>query len=474
MSESRRTIFISHATPADNEISRWLALRLMREGFTVWCDLDRIRVGDEFWADIKREIEDNSCKFILVATRTSVTRPGVLRELTLAAAVAPARGKRFILPVRADDLPYGEFPAGTAGLDAADFSKDWSFGFGRLLKILGEDSVPCGPGGPAKVAQWWEQRYSAAEGVAGDREEYISNRFRVTSAPRFIYLHRLDDLKPFDKARFKPNYPVHQVGGLFVSFAPAPDLAKAFHEADAAIGGTFTTKLGTFLEIGYPKPVIDVRTAVNTVTRLLRLAFEFRLRAAGLVPYEIASGENYFWFPATVSPPRKQVSFTRPNKTTGARALVGAKNLKDKTGAIIGQQLWHFGLEVLPSVKPFFGFHLRSHVAFTLNALPYADVKKQHRLRRKECKSWFNDKWSDILLAALSQLSGGAASLLLPVAAKEAISVAMVSERFVSPVHFVWPPDKEMPAFQTEDEETTEFVLDDADEDENDEEDLDE
>jgi len=33
MPDTPQSIFISHATPADNEIARWLALRLMREGY---------------------------------------------------------------------------------------------------------------------------------------------------------------------------------------------------------------------------------------------------------------------------------------------------------------------------------------------------------------------------------------------------------------------------------------------------------
>lgn len=469
MADATQGIFISHAaTPEDTELTRWLALRLMREGYSVWCDIECLRVGDDFWREIESEIRTNAFKFVLVLSKNSITRQGVLNELGVAAKIAKHRGKRFILPVRADDLPHEEFPIEANRLDAADFSKSWSVGLGRLMQILAEDGVPKKGGGPAAVAGWWQQRYSATEGVSNEPEEYSSNRFRITSSPKRIFLHTLDNLKPFEKSRFKPNYPVHQMGGLFASFAPADDLALAFEEAEAKIGTTFSTKLNDFLGTGFAKPKIEVRGARNVVVRLMRLAFQRKLQLAGLKPYELASKESYFWFPAEVVAPRKQVSFLRLNKTKGGRALVGAKILKDRAGAELGAQGWHFGIEVLPSTWPCFGFHLRSHVAFTLNGAPYTDAAKQHRLRRRECKTWFNDRWADMLQAAVTQLAGGAAELTLPVGAAVTFGVSILPESFLSPVRFVWDKDKELPAYQPEEEAVVEVVGDADDDDEED------
>lgn len=468
MPDVPQTIFISHATPADNEIARWLALRLMREGYSVWCDIERLRVGDDFWREIEGEIRTKAAKFVLVLSKNSYNRQGVLNELGVASKVAKQRGKRFILPIRADDLSYDDFPIEANRLDAADFSKSWSVGMGRLMQILVEDAVPKTGGGAADAADWWQKRYSASEGVSNEPEEYSSNRFPITAAPKWIFLHTLDNLKPFEKSKFKPAFPVHQIGGVFASFASAEDLAASFEAADAKIGMTFSTKFTEFLKDGYPKPKLETRDARNVVTRLLRLAFQRKLIAAGLKPYELANKESYFWFPPEVVAPRKQVSFVRPNKTRGGRALVGAKTLKDKTGAALGTQGWHFGLEILPSLWPFFGYHLRSHVAFTLNGTPYGDTAKQHRLRRRECKTWFNDRWADMLQAAVAQIAGADASLLLPVGSKDAFSVSLTPESFLSPVRFVWEKDKELPAYQPDEEQPAEAVDDDDEEDEDD------
>jgi len=39
-------IFLSHATPEDNEFTRWLAGKLVLAGYSVWYDLDRVKRGD--------------------------------------------------------------------------------------------------------------------------------------------------------------------------------------------------------------------------------------------------------------------------------------------------------------------------------------------------------------------------------------------------------------------------------------------
>jgi len=49
----RNMIFVSHANPEDNLFTRWLALRLAREGYPVWSDLTKLLGGEDFWRDIE-------------------------------------------------------------------------------------------------------------------------------------------------------------------------------------------------------------------------------------------------------------------------------------------------------------------------------------------------------------------------------------------------------------------------------------
>jgi hypothetical protein len=110
-SPERNMIFLSHATPEDNEFARWLALQLANEGYAVWCDLTKLLGGEDFWKDIQEAIRTRSIRFLFVLSRTSNTKEGTLQELACAKAVAAALKpavRDFIIDLKVDDLPYPE------------------------------------------------------------------------------------------------------------------------------------------------------------------------------------------------------------------------------------------------------------------------------------------------------------------------------------------------------------------------------
>ena len=45
---NRDTVFISHATPHDNDFVRWLGTRLTGHGYKVWADLFELKGGNPF------------------------------------------------------------------------------------------------------------------------------------------------------------------------------------------------------------------------------------------------------------------------------------------------------------------------------------------------------------------------------------------------------------------------------------------
>lgn len=77
-------IFLSHALPEDNEFTRWLALRLAKEGYPVWCDLAKLLGGEDFWNDIEDAVRNRTTKFLFVLSKVSNEKQGVLQELALA------------------------------------------------------------------------------------------------------------------------------------------------------------------------------------------------------------------------------------------------------------------------------------------------------------------------------------------------------------------------------------------------------
>jgi len=77
MSTPRNTIFISHATPRDNDFTRWLALKLVGLGYDVWCDILELPKGSDFWIKIEQEIRQKTSKFLIVLTVRLQNKPGL-------------------------------------------------------------------------------------------------------------------------------------------------------------------------------------------------------------------------------------------------------------------------------------------------------------------------------------------------------------------------------------------------------------
>ena len=65
----RKIIFISHATPEDNDFSIWLASRLQLLGYEVWIDKKELLGGEKTWEDIDQVIRYKTIKFILVYSK---------------------------------------------------------------------------------------------------------------------------------------------------------------------------------------------------------------------------------------------------------------------------------------------------------------------------------------------------------------------------------------------------------------------
>ena len=64
-------IFLSHATPEDNEFTRWLAAKLSIAGYDVWCDFDELKGGDIHWDKIETTIRHDSYRLIAVVSPAS-------------------------------------------------------------------------------------------------------------------------------------------------------------------------------------------------------------------------------------------------------------------------------------------------------------------------------------------------------------------------------------------------------------------
>jgi TolB-like protein/tetratricopeptide (TPR) repeat protein len=141
----RDTIFISHATPDDNDFVRWLAAQLSVRGFAVWADLLHLKGGTPFWTSIEEVLRKRAVKVIFVVSRPSVEpgRSGVRNELSVADGVRRSLGDPdFIVPLRIDDTPFDQLPIQIHQLNTLDFSADWDRALPALLDTLDMANVP--------------------------------------------------------------------------------------------------------------------------------------------------------------------------------------------------------------------------------------------------------------------------------------------------------------------------------------------
>lgn len=136
----RDTIFISHATPADNDFFIWVASRLEMLGYKVWIDKEGLLGGERFWATIQKAL-DRSIKVLLVYSKNIVTTDGILRqgiedELEYAKSIAVQnRLQDFIIPLHIDNSNYN-LAIGLPNINHIPFNSSWAEGLKQLLKKL--------------------------------------------------------------------------------------------------------------------------------------------------------------------------------------------------------------------------------------------------------------------------------------------------------------------------------------------------
>jgi hypothetical protein len=99
-------------------------MQLARRGYRVWSDLTGLLGGEDFWQEAERAIREQTAKFLYVLSRVSNQKPGPLKELHVAEAVARSeRLHDFIVPLLIDDLPHeGRFRRGFRGFTGSQLS----------------------------------------------------------------------------------------------------------------------------------------------------------------------------------------------------------------------------------------------------------------------------------------------------------------------------------------------------------------
>ncbi len=430
--EERDVIFITKATPEDNEFTEWLAPRLEAAGYKVFADILNLEAGERWRKTLTRTLQERAVKQLLICTDISLQKDGVQEEIGIATDVSREIGDdKFILPLRVKRFKK---VFGMGELQYLNFEASYADGLVDLLQALEKQNVPKLK--EPVVQPQWEQHRRRNEIKLEHREERLtSNWVAIESAPDEIAY--VAPTGPCDRDKLKkransfafPTYP-HLSG--FITFASPLEMVEHF-EGFGPIKTISTIRLSIFMEKGWSELDIKRREASNILVALFRQAWERRLSAIGFQEYEWASGLGHHAAPSQV----------RMNE----RIAWGPKEGKRRSVLrnVARGRVWSYGVSAIPNLYPFPHFRLKARVLFSdlkENAKSdedrqgdvIDDKERQHRHRRSDCKGWRNKAWHGRMMAFLELMAGADPYISLPVGAGGDLLLNVMPIQMISPV----------------------------------------
>lgn len=454
----RQTVFISHANPEDNEFAAWLGTRLIGAGYHVWSDLLRLVGGEPFWRDIGDAIKDHAAVVVLVLSRASVTKPGVLDEIALAVATSrKLQNPRFIIPVRLDDLPFDEFPEQVIRLNAINFNGNWANGLHRLFEALDERAIDKVEGASAQgIAEFRNFRLRQSAAIAEQPEQIEGNWLQIRALPAQAHLSRYGgEPKVVAKQLGKFSTPVVPWDRLGFGFARAAEIIVS-ETPDLAVEPAYDIDLQKFLKgEASGGPALRGVDARRMMVNLLRQAWEHFVLSKGLRRYEFAHGSAFYVPRGLIE--KDTVVFTDRN---------GKKRRKRLSGRSIKRNVyWSFAVSIHPVVGRQWHFELKPQVVFTTDGVTPIDSKvKMARLRKSFCKNWWNDQWRALLNGFVTFLGDGQEAITIPLGGSAELTLAASLALFEVPTTIIGDSVATLDEFDGDvDGETGADLLDDGD-----------
>jgi TIR domain len=428
----RPLVFISHATPQDNEFVLWLGTRLTALGYEVWADILKLRGGQDWTELLEVALKDRSAKLLLVATADGLSKKGVQREIKLAQQVAAKLGDTsFIIPLRKERY---ELTFDTALAQYIDFTENWGAGLVELTKTLQEYNVPRSGPSPEVAANWRGLIDNERAPVEIAEERLVSNALSITSLPKTVGIYQAAfagrDL--VDAALRAVTLPHVRIGDCLVGFCFPGDYTAQLNGA-FSFNVRYEIPWGEFARDGFPALGVSGIDARRHLISLLRQHWDAYCAVFGLQRFEFAQ-RSVAWWPNHDVIGDDFISFPSALSGVGRRQLTG-KSL---------DLHWHYGVSAIPRLGAHPSFTLINRVIFTTDGrTPVADAQKMHRLRRSRCKSWYSDRWRDLLLAFAHWLAQANDTITLSCGGNAPIEISAQPRIYLSNVRLLAADDNE-------------------------------
>jgi hypothetical protein len=384
-----QTIFISHANPADNDVARWLAIKLTALGYRVWVDVEKLRGAETIWREIERVMRSEACCLILILSKQSYNRDGLLKEMTLGLTLEK-RIERFVLPWIIDDLPFELMPIEIQGRMSVPEVR-WSLALPLILAYL--DSKGVQPEKRSDPHNYLEKLLIPEScGITQEPATYDLNRIEALALPPFLFGI---DAEASTGSGSLVSHNVFQDRRLSLSPLEGPN--RLFGR-----GAPKSYDLAEALSKGLPSMGLGVSDVRRVIVELTSSALEDHFCRRGLVAFSAARKNPVFYFNSeTVRSGKVKVRLPENSKTSYRNVWGKHKDI-----------FWHLGMEFSVAVHESLTVTLNPHIVFTKDGLQEPLVqdaelnkKAQQSKRRKVARSWFNDKWRGFFYPFLAHIS---------------------------------------------------------------------
>lgn len=410
----RDTIFISHATPQDNEFSIWLASRLEMLGYKVWLDKNRLLGGERFWNTIQKGI-NSACKVLLVYSKNIVDIEGNLKqgiedEISYAKDQAyQDKLKDFIIPLHIDNAGYG-LVIGMPNINHIPFNGDWAEGLRILLKKLNEDGISPSNEPASSFSDWYERSYVSNIQVEKRKQTYYSSWLGFNELPEFFYIYKYNTEAEAKAVReLNGELPINRNSNILTTFErelrQLPDTEDRLFDVERIEPEIYKIAIDELNDSELSSDIFpSSKQKIDAFRRLMLSVWNFIMRKRGMMHYEM-SGKRYAYYRQVEDLKDKQAENMK-HKMYIIPSIKKKKRPKKK--AITGKHksvIWHYALSARVLTYPLVSYDLKTHIIFTSNGKDaIMDDKQQHRLRRAKGKTLFNEAWRDMLLAFLQSL----------------------------------------------------------------------
>jgi hypothetical protein len=428
----RNVIFISKATPGDDEFVLWLAPRLEAAGYAVFADILSLEPGDRWRKQVTGTLQNDAVKMLLCCRDSTLDKTGVQEEIGIAEdLVKDLKDPRFIIPLRLEKFKK---LFGIGELQYVDFVGSWAKGLRDLQDTLEKQDVPCASGEVGINPNWENYKKRLAIKVEPAPETLTANWLRISAVPDIVRYYQppgaINHTLMEQTCRDSP-FPAEIHNRGFFSFAIPDEIDGIFANV-----GRFVIhsehKLSDFLEKGSESPTIRSHEAQNLVSTMYRRAWENFCRAKGLYQYQF-SLQSAFHVTEAQIPLGRKIPWGRKG---GRRSSM----LRNSSAG----KVWQYGVSATPWRWPYPHFRLKARVIFAELAsgkagAVFEDTDVQHRLRRSVCKGWRNKAWHGRFMAFVELLSGESPFIELPLSGASALKLDAHPVLFTSPVTTALP-----------------------------------